>query len=134
MTDKELHKLSRLELLKLFLEQSKELAALKEKDQKNRERLSALENEIGSLRNELEEKQGEIDRLLTTVHQEDRSKEAEEALQNVENIPEPQPDASFIDFSDDDEDHCQEETAVQSGMDWTSLVSLSCDDDLDKKE
>ncbi len=134
MTDKELHKLSRLELLKLLLEQSKELASLKEKDQKNRERLSVLENEIGSLRNELEEKQGEIERLLTTVHQEDRSKEAEEALQNVENISEPQPDASFIDFSDDDEDHCQEETAVQSGMDWTSLVSLSCDDDLDKKE
>ena len=131
MTDKELHKLSRLELLKLLLEQSKELAALKEKDQKNRERLSALENEIGSLRNELEEKQGEIERLLENVHPENGS---EEASQDIEMAPEPQPDASFIDFSDDDEDHCQEETAVQSGMDWTSLVSLSCDDDLDKKE
>lgn len=86
MTDKEMHKLSRRELLQLLLAQVRETEELKELLEKRDEQLMELHENYERLRTRLDQKDAKIHDLRNTLHEERTTRKIE--LQEAGSIAE----------------------------------------------
>lgn len=77
MTDKELHKLGRKDLLQLMLESAKEVEKLKNRLKETEEQLAGMENSYERLRKRLDEKDSQIHNLKENLESQKKRRDIE---------------------------------------------------------